>query len=73
MKDTQCQKILNFIKEHGSINPAQAFNYLGCYRLGARIKDLRDEGYNIQTELATSKNAAGDTVRYAVYSLAKGA
>ena len=69
MKDTQCQKILNFIKEHGSINPSEAYNRLHIYRLGARIKDLRDAGHKIRTDIARETNADGETVRYAVYSL----
>ena len=69
MKDSQKQKILNYMQEHGSINPSQAFNHLHIYRLGARILDLRRDGYDINTEIVREKNAEGDTVKYAVYSM----
>ena len=75
MSDTQKQKILNYIKDHGSINPSQAYNELHIYRLGARILELRRDGYDIKTEIVQEKNAEDDTVKYAVYSIgeAKGA
>ena len=69
MKDSQKQKILDYMREHGSINPSQAYNHLHIYRLGARILDLRRDGYNIKTEIVQEKNAEGETVKYAVYSL----
>lgn len=28
----QCEQVLQYIKDFGSINPAQAFLDLGCYR-----------------------------------------
>lgn len=71
VKDTQCQKALNYIKEHGSITPSEAYNRLHIYRLSGRIKDLRDAGVNILTEIMSEKNADGETVKYASYSLAK--
>lgn len=73
MKDSQKQKILQYLKDNGSINPSEAYNKLHIYRLGARILDLRRDGYQIETEIVSEKNADGDTVKYAVYSLRKGA
>lgn len=71
MKDTQCTKVLAYIMEHGSINPSEAYNRLHIYRLGARIKDLRDAGHKIRTDIAKETNADGETVKYAVYSMEK--
>ena len=69
MKESQKNKVLQYIKDHGSINPSQAYNELHIYRLGARILELRRDGYDIKTEIVQEKNAEGDTVKYAVYSI----
>ncbi len=42
--------ILNHLKRGQSISPIQALNDYGCFRLGARICDLKKKGYNIKTE-----------------------
>ena len=41
---THCAMILQFMRDNGSITPAQAIEEIGCYRLGARIFDLRKAG-----------------------------
>lgn len=33
----QCKLILQYMKDHGTITPADAIRDLGVYRLGARI------------------------------------
>lgn len=39
-----------------TITPIDALNRFGCFRLGARIWDLRDEGMNIINEWRTLQN-----------------
>lgn len=63
---TQQQMILEHLKAYGSIDPAEAFNRLGIYRLGARIFDLRQEGHPIET-IIQQRNG----VRWATYRLKK--
>lgn len=46
----QTNIILGHLKAYGSIEPLTAFRDYGVYRLGARIADLRRQGYNIITE-----------------------
>ena len=41
MKLTQNQLILEHLKEHKTINPIQALELFGCFRLGARIYNLK--------------------------------
>ena len=53
--ETQCKKILDYMHEHDGITPLEALDCCGCFRLSARIKDLRDRGYIIRTE-AVRKN-----------------
>lgn len=62
---SQTESILNHLKEHGTINPIQALNLYGSFRLGARISDLRQSGVRIETKMIYKKNG----VRYAEYHL----
>ena len=50
--ETQTQKeaILRHLQSGKTITPLEALNLYGCFRLGARIWDLRDEGYVIRSE-----------------------
>lgn len=71
-KTSQCDKILAYLKEVGSITPLDALREFSCLRLGARIWDLKDRGYKIRTDFETAKNKYGDTVHYARYTLLGG-
>ena len=68
-KVTQGQKILDYMKQFGSITPVEAFRDLGVMRLGARIYDLEQEGIRIAHERETSKNRLGEKVSYSRYRL----
>ena len=50
MKLTQNQLILEHLKEHKTINPIQALELFSCFRLGARIYNLKQDGYQIETK-----------------------
>lgn len=63
------KRILDYMHIHKSITSAEAFTELGCTRLAARIKDLRDLGYNISTIIAEGQNRYGEPCRFAVYKL----
>lgn len=65
----QTERVLQYIKDFGSINPLQALNDLGIMRLASRICDLRSEGYVITKEMKKSKNRYGETVYFAEYKL----
>lgn len=67
---TQCDKVLKYINDFGSITPLEAMNDLGIMRLAARINDLSNKGIAINREMVKSKNRYGETVHYAKYSLA---
>ena len=70
MKLTQCQKIIDYMTQFGSISSFEAFADLGIVRLASRIHDLKCQGYNIESEIKTSKNRFGETVSFKVYRLA---
>lgn len=57
-KPTQCQLILEYMEEHGSITSLEAVMNLGCMRLASRISELKKRGYYIVTEM--EKNALSD-------------
>lgn len=68
-KPTQCDKIINYIKEFGSITAFEAFSDLGITQLGARVFELKSKGYEFETELKTAKNRYGETVHFKAYKL----
>ena len=69
MKNTQCDKVLEYMKTFGSITQLQALSDIGCMRLASRISDLRQQGYAIGRRMKTSKNRYGEDVYFAEYYL----
>ena len=67
---TQCEKIMRYMRQHGSITQREAL-YLGCMRLASRINELR-QVTNIKTEMIKVKNADGSFSIVASYSLDEG-
>ena len=70
----QCEKIACYLKSHRSITSLEALQYFGCSRLSARIYDLRDQGMDIKTTIASKsrmdvETGKSYTVNYAVYTL----
>ena len=71
MKLTQCQRIIDYMRQFGSISTLEAFNDLGVARLASRIHDLKGQGYDIISETKTSKNRYGESVSFKEYRLAE--
>ena len=72
MKPTQCQMVLEYMRQFGSINPLEAIRDIGCMRLASRINDLKDQGFAIGRRMKTSKNRYGKNVSFAEYYLEEG-
>ncbi len=72
-KATQTQKVLEYIKTNGSIDPWRAMNDLRIMRLGARIFDLKADGIPIITEIKTNTTANGEHTKWAEYRLEENA
>lgn len=69
---SQNDKIHKYLKDHEYISQYEATLLFGCYRLPARISDLKKmRNLNIKTTMVTTKNEDGNTVNYARYSLVK--
>ena len=50
---TQSEAILDYLKQGNVITPLEALNKFGCFRLGARIWDLKRAGYDIREKDVT--------------------
>lgn len=48
----QTALIAGHLKRHKSITPMQALNQYGCFRLAARVKELREERWSIHTDMS---------------------
>lgn len=70
MKISQKQRIINYIREFGSISSWEAYSDLGITQLGARIDQLKKEGYEFKTEWESSTNRFGERTDYKRYYLA---
>ena len=69
MKIPQKQRVIAYINKFGSISSWEAYSDLGITQLGARIDQLKKEGYNFKTEWESSKNRFGDKTEYKRYYL----
>ena len=45
---TQCEQILRHLQTGRSVSPLQALDRFGCFRLAARIHQLRERGHKIE-------------------------
>jgi hypothetical protein len=61
---TQNEQIKAYLNKGKSITPLDALNKFGCFRLAARISDLRNDGLKIVT-----KNVTKEGKTFASYSL----
>ena len=68
MRQTQCERVIDYINEFGSISGLEAFLDLGIMHLPARIYDLDKQGYKIDRKYESVKNRYGDNVSYVRYS-----
>lgn len=62
-------RVLNHLKQHGSITSLTAFQDYGITRLASCINRLRNAGYDICTVMMEGENRYGDSCRYANYVL----
>lgn len=65
--ESQNKEILKSLKDGNKLTQIDAFELFKCWRLAARIKNLRDDGHQIHTEIVTLPNKK----RIAYYSLIK--
>lgn len=57
---SQRERIIQYIRDFGSITSWEAVKDLGCMRLGARIFELKKQGFTFGERLEKGKNRYGD-------------
>lgn len=63
----QVERLEAHFKAHGSIEPLEAWQKLGIYRLSEVVRKLRAEGNCIETETVKVKNCFGEDVEFGRY------
>jgi len=48
MKQSQTAQILTALQSGDRLTPIDALNRFGCFRLSARVSDIKDRGYRVQ-------------------------
>lgn len=69
MRITQKDRIINYIRQFGSISSFEAYANLGITQLGARIDQLKKEGFKFRTEWESNTNRFGEKTEYKRYYL----
>ena len=64
-KRSQTDMILEYLLEGNKLTALDALDKFHCFRLGARIWDIRQMGYEVVKQTITTQNGA----RIAVYSI----
>lgn len=53
---SQAEKILDYMLSGKAITPIEALDLFGCFRLGARIADIKAKGYLVYSDRITLPN-----------------
>ena len=61
---SQEKQILGYLQSRGSITAIEALQEFGCFRLAARINDLRAKKHNIETYVGKENGK-----RFTIYRL----
>jgi hypothetical protein len=64
---SQSNRLLDYLKTNGTINPLESWQQLGIYRLSDTVFRLRKQGYLIRTDLVEIKNQFNEVCRVANY------
>jgi hypothetical protein len=66
---SQCASILKWMREGKPVTPLVALDQFGCFRLAARINDLKASGHDIHSQMITVTNRDGSQSKVAEYRL----
>lgn len=64
------ERVLKYMKQHGSIDHLRANRDLGCSRLAEYIRRLKKAGIVIADDWKTGENRFGEPVRWKEYRIA---
>lgn len=65
---TQCDMVLQYLKDFGSITQLEALQDLGIMRLASRVSEINKFNKIIKTEFVYSTNRYGKPIKFAKYS-----
>lgn len=68
-RPTQCDLILKYIRDFGSISTWEAMMDLGVARLASRIYDLKNKGYQFRKQRIYTNNRYDNKIYYDRYFL----
>ena len=66
---TQRDRVLKYIRDFGCITSWSAYQDLGVSQLGARIFELKEQGYEFKKRRVTGTNRYGEKTHYDEYRL----
>lgn len=69
---TQANRVLNYMRQYGSITTLEAFRDLGITRLAGVIFDLK-KSHAISSKTESGRNRYGEKTSYSRYFLKEGA
>lgn len=70
---SQCEKLLDHLREGLPITQHKALYGYGILRLAARVHNLREQGHQIERRMVEVPTRDGRVARVAEYTLARGA
>lgn len=65
----RAERVLEYLKDHRSITPIEAFTECDCGSLSTAIRELEEHGYEIRTRSESYKNVLGGETSYTRYIL----
>tara|TARA_R100001480_G_C4658608_1_gene171862 strand:- start:256 stop:492 length:237 start_codon:yes stop_codon:yes gene_type:complete len=72
MKLNQKEKVIRHLNNYGSITPLDALREYSIMRLAAVVFNLKEDGYDIGSEMVSGINKFGEIVNYGKYTLNNG-
>lgn len=66
---TQKERILEYLRGGNTLTRLNSWSELGVLEAPARISELRQDGYPIQTEMVKVRNRYGEDVRVARWTM----
>ena len=70
-RPSQRQRVVDYMREHGSINRLESCTELFIFELSARISELKHRGWVFDTTWKSVKNSYGETKTFVVYRIIK--
>ena len=68
-KPKQADRVIQYMRDFGSITQLQAMVDIGCMRLASRVSELKKQGLNIVSEFVPVKNRYGEISHIKKYYL----